>query len=182
MFCSFPEFSGFGNQNFSSLSSGRSTSITALMYVTTSSCSVRRLRAAKSTGRIIFVSSGFKTCNSATLVSVAIVYGKSVVLAILIGNFFVSGCCDCWGYYQFRALIELWSGLYCASYWMFSTHSDRCVDGSCRVCGNCVFGFGLYRDGFRVALLHFICECHCDLDLGEVDGSLNSVEDCGMLP
>ena len=40
-----------------------------------------------STGRIIFVSSGFRICSSAILVSVAIVYGKSVVFAILIGTF-----------------------------------------------------------------------------------------------
>ena len=85
--CSFPGFPGVGNQNFSSLSSGRSTCISALMYVTTSSRSVRRFRAAMLTGRITFVSSGFKICNSATLVSVAIVYGKSVVLAILVGTF-----------------------------------------------------------------------------------------------
>ena len=69
--CSLPGFSGVGNQNFFSLYSGRSTCISALMYVTTSSCSVRRLRVAMSTGRIIFVSSGFKVCSSATLVGVA---------------------------------------------------------------------------------------------------------------
>ena len=63
--CSLPAFSGVGNQNFSSLSSGRSTCISALMYVTTSSCSVRRLRAAMSTGRIILVSSGLRIGNSA---------------------------------------------------------------------------------------------------------------------
>ena len=61
--CSLPGFSGVGNQNFASISSGRSTCISALMYVTTSSCSVKRLG----------VSSGFKICNSAILVSVAIV-------------------------------------------------------------------------------------------------------------
>ena len=68
--CSLPGFSGVRNQNFSSLSSGRSTCNSALMYVTKSSCSVR-FRAAMWTGRIIFVSSGFRICNSAILVSVA---------------------------------------------------------------------------------------------------------------
>ena len=82
--CSFPGFSGVGNQNFPALFPGRSTCIKALMYVTTSSCSVKRLIAARPTGRIIFVFSGFKTCNSATLVSAAVMYGKSVVLAIFI--------------------------------------------------------------------------------------------------
>ena len=85
--CSLPGCSGVGNQNFSSLSSGRYTCISALMYVTTSSCSMRRFRAAMSTGRIIFVSPGFRICSWAILVSVAIVYGKSVVLAIFIGTF-----------------------------------------------------------------------------------------------
>ena len=40
------------------------------------------------------------------------------------------------------------------------------VDSS-RVCGNCVFGFCLYRDRLGVALLPFICGCHRDLDLGK---------------
>ena len=71
--CSLPGFSGVGNQNFSPLSSGRSTCISALMYITTSSCSVSRLRAAMSTGRIIFVSSGLRICSSAILVSLGIV-------------------------------------------------------------------------------------------------------------
>ena len=71
--CSLPGLSGVGNQNFSSISSGLSTCISALMYVTTSSCSVRRLSAAMSTGRISFVSSGLRICSSAILVSGAIV-------------------------------------------------------------------------------------------------------------
>ena len=66
---SFPRFSGVGNQNFSSLCSGRSTCISASMYVMTSSWSVSRLSAAMSTGRIIFVSSSFRICNSDNLVS-----------------------------------------------------------------------------------------------------------------
>ena len=41
-----------------------------------------------STGRIVFVSSGLSICSSAILVSVAIVYGKSVVLATFIATFF----------------------------------------------------------------------------------------------
>ena len=86
--CSLPGFSGVGNKIFSSLSSGRFTCISALMYVTTSSCSVRRLRAAMSTGRIIFVSSCSRICDSDIVVSVAIVYGKSIVLAIFIATFF----------------------------------------------------------------------------------------------
>ena len=70
---SFSGFSGVGNQNFSSLFSGRSTWISALMYVTTSSCSVRRLSAAMSTGMIIFVSYGFSICRSVISMSAAIV-------------------------------------------------------------------------------------------------------------
>ena len=85
--CSFPGFSGVGNQNFSSLYSGRSTCIRPMIYVTTSSCSVWRLSAATSTGRIIFVSSGFSICSSATLVSAGLGLGKSVVLAICIATF-----------------------------------------------------------------------------------------------
>ena len=85
---SFPGSSGVGKQNFSSLSSGRCTCISALIYVTTSSCSVKRLSAAMSTGRIIFVSSGLSVCSSVILVSAAIVYGKSVVLATFIATFF----------------------------------------------------------------------------------------------
>ena len=47
---SFPGFSGVGKQNFSSLFSGCSTYISALMYITTSSCSVRRLSTAMLNG------------------------------------------------------------------------------------------------------------------------------------
>ena len=68
---SLPGCSGVGNQNFSSLSSGRSTCIKALMYVTTSSWLGRRLSAAMSTGRIFLVS--FRICNSASFVSAFIV-------------------------------------------------------------------------------------------------------------
>ena len=65
---SSPGFSGVGNQNFSSVCSDESTCISALTYATTSSCSVSRLRAAISTVRIHFVSSGFSICNSANFV------------------------------------------------------------------------------------------------------------------
>ena len=51
--------------------------------MTTSSCSVGRLSAAMSSGRIDFVSSGLRLCSSANLVFGVRVYGKSVVLAIL---------------------------------------------------------------------------------------------------
>ena len=65
---SSPGFSGVGNQNFSSVCSDESTCISALTYATTSSCSVSRLRAAISTARFDFVSSGFSICNSASFV------------------------------------------------------------------------------------------------------------------
>ena len=83
----FPGYSGVGNENVSSLSSGRSTCNRALMYVTTSSFSVNRLSAAMSTGQIIFVSSGLKICNFAKLVSALIALGKSDVLAIFMATF-----------------------------------------------------------------------------------------------
>ena len=98
--CSFPGFSGVGNQTFSSLSSGRSSCIEVLMYVTTSSCSVKRLSAAMSTGRIIFVSSGFKICNLT-------VWCLHLLCREIrcIGNFYtyllVTGSCYCRRYYEF---------------------------------------------------------------------------------
>ena len=65
---SSPGFLGVGNQKFSSVLSGGSICIKAFTYATTSSCSVRSLSAALWTGRIDFVSSGFKICSSASLV------------------------------------------------------------------------------------------------------------------
>ena len=85
---SFPGSSGVGNHNFCSMSSVRSTCVSALMYNTTSSCSVKMLSAAISTGRIIFVSFGLSICSSAILVLEAIVYGKSVMLVTFIATFF----------------------------------------------------------------------------------------------
>ena len=63
---------------------------------------------------------------------------------------------------------------------MFCAHRDCCVDDSGRVHWDCVLGFGLYCDGLGIALLSFICECHRDLDLREVDGSLCGVQNCGV--
>ena len=54
---------------------------------------------------------------------------------------------------------------------MFDTHRDCCVDDPGRVRWDCVFAFSLYCDGFGIALLSLICECHRDLDLREVNGS-----------
>ena len=44
-----------------------------------------------------------------------------------------------------------------------------------------MFTVRLDGDGFWVAILHFVSERHCNLDLWEVNGTLGGVEYCGLL-
>ena len=104
---SLPGYSGFGTQNFSSLSPVRSTCIRALMYVTTSSWSVNMFSAAMSTGRIIFLSSSFRICSSAFGVGIYCV-GKIRCVCGFDSHCFVSGGIYCRGQDEFHTLVKMW--------------------------------------------------------------------------
>ena len=83
-FSSLPGFSGVGNLKFSPLCSFSLDFMSSFTYMCVSSGSCSSLSAAASMGRICFVSSGLRICNSASLVWFLIECGKSIWLAIRI--------------------------------------------------------------------------------------------------
>ena len=104
----FPVFSGLGNQNFSSLSSWRSTCMKALWYVTTSSRSGNRLGAAMfdRTDHLRFF--WFQILQFGQFGVCTYCIEKIRRVGDLYCYFLVSGICHCRGYYEFRTLVKVW--------------------------------------------------------------------------